>query len=461
MSPANRQNFAQLGITAETLAAYDKRIPRYTSYPMAPVWTEDFQGPQWDAHLAAKAATTRDLSLYVHIPFCQKRCLFCACNVIATRHEGVADKYLDDVELEVRLARRHLHDDNRVIQLHLGGGTPNYLNDAEMGRLIGLLRSEFSFSGQIEQSIEVDPRIATREEIFRLHQRDGFNRISFGVQDFSDATQHAIGREQGRDASFNNVQAARDAGFRSVNIDLIYGLPKQTAQTWSDTMDCVCELKPDRLALYNFAWLPGKLPHQKKLKAEDMPSAELRVEMFIEAHNRLTANGWRYLGMDHYARETDSLTRAFEAGTMRRNFMGYTTLRGTDLLGFGVSAISDFAGAFSQNTKKLNVYHDELVKGIFPLERGMLLSEDDLLRRECIESLMCQARLDRHDERMARLIDEVREPLEELERDGLVELNDEALLVTLKGQVFLRNIAVLFDAYMNRLAKNPVFSRAV
>src|SRR5690606_17757836 len=171
----------------------------------------------------------------------------------------------------------------------------------------------------------------------------------------------------------------------------------------------------DRLALYNFAWLPGKLPHQKKLKAEDMPSAELRVEMFIEAHNRLTANGWRYLGMDHYARETDSLTRAFEAGTMRRNFMGYTTLRGTDLLGFGVSAISDFAGAFSQNTKKLNVYHDELVKGIFPLERGMRLSEDDLLRRECIESLMCQARLDRHDERMARLIDEVREPLEELE----------------------------------------------
>jgi oxygen-independent coproporphyrinogen-3 oxidase len=466
MSPANRQNFAQLGITAETLAAYDKRIPRYTSYPTAPVWTEDFQGPQWDAHLAAKAATTRDLSLYVHIPFCQKRCLFCACNVIATRHEGVADKYLDDVELEVRLARRHLHDDNRVIQLHLGGGTPNYLNDAEMGRLIGLLRSEFSFSGQIEQSIEVDPRIATREEIFRLHQRDGFNRISFGVQDFSDATQHAIGREQGRDASFNNVQAARDAGFRSVNIDLIYGLPKQTPERFARTVAEVIALQPDRLSLFNYAHLPERFMPQRRISADDLPSPADKLAMLQSSIEQLTRAGYRYIGMDHFALPDDELAIAQEEGTLQRNFQGYTTHGHCDLIGLGVSAISQIGDLYSQNDSDIANYQQSLGNGQLATRRGLHCNADDRLRRAVIQQLICHFELRFADIEQAHGVvfrdyfAALWPELEQLARDGLIALDEQGIEVRPAGRLLVRSLCMLFDRYLNDQVRQR-FSRVI
>ncbi len=459
--PPHSCSLARLGITAETLRAYDQRIPRYTSYPTAPVWTEEVRGREWARHLDQTSPRSGPLSLYVHIPFCRKRCLFCACNVIVTRREGMAERYLDDLEREVALVRQAHRGAEEVVQLHLGGGTPNYLNSAEMKRLLDLLRAHFRFTPDAEQSIEVDPRIATREEVFRLRQVDGFNRISYGVQDFSDETQAAIGREQGREASFSNITAARDAGFESVNIDLIYGLPRQNNESWRDTLDCVLEARPDRIALYNFAYLPGRLPNHRRLEEAEMPSPALKLEMFMEAHDRLTAAGWRFLGMDHYAREEDSLTQAFEQGTMRRNFMGYTTLRGTDLLGFGVSSIGNFQDAFGQNTKKLNVYRAALGEGVLPVERGMVLSAEDVLRRDCIESLMCQGRLDLRDERVAGIVREALPPLGELEADGLLTLSDEELRVTLKGQMFLRNIAVLFDSYMQRTTNKVTFSRAV
>lgn len=461
MEPSAGASLARLGITSETLRTYDQRIPRYTSYPTAPVWTPEFDGAAWANHLARTSPQSRDLSLYVHIPFCEKRCLFCACNVIATRMDGIGDDYLDQLEREVALVRAQHRGKENVLQLHLGGGTPNFLTGPQMQRLVRMLEGHFAFDPTAERSIEVDPRIATREEIFRLYEVDRFNRISFGVQDFHDGTQEAIGREQGRDASFSNVQAARDAGFRSVNIDLIYGLPRQTVETWEDTLDCICEIKPDRIALYNFAWLPDRLPHQRQLDGSEMPAPDRKIEMFMAAHDRLTANGWRFLGMDHYARESDSLAQSFEAGTMRRNFMGYTTLRGTDMIGFGVTAIGDFGGAFAQNVKKLNHYREAIEAGRLPVERGKALTDDDLLRRECIESLMCQGRLDLTDPRLRALTEEARPRLEELAGDGLVTLSDDSLDVTLKGQFFLRNIAVLFDAYMSGFRDKPLFSRAV
>lgn len=456
------QSLASLGITPEAIHVYDQRIPRYTSYPTAPYWTTAFGPTQWLEHLKQTSANDRDLSLYVHIPFCEKRCLFCGCNVIITPKHEIAADYLDWLEREIACVREAWRGSGKVIQLHLGGGTPNYLDSAEMSRLIQMLSDAFPFAATAERSIEVDPRLATPEEIARLAHENGFSRISFGVQDFHEETQHAIGREQTLDCTFANVASARAAGFRSVNIDLIYGLPRQTKQSWSESLNHVCELRPDRIALYNFAFLPGKLPHQRVLNESEMPSPGAKLEMFIEAHERLTAIGWIFIGMDHYALADDSLSKAQQAGTLRRNFMGYTTLRGTNLLGFGTSAISDFEGAFAQNVKKLSQYKAMIAEGLLPIERGIKLSEDDLLRRTIIEELMCNGVLQfQLGNMVAEIVSQEMPRLQLLADDGLIALSPEAVHVTAKGRVFLRNIAAAFDAYLKSSASAPVFSRAI
>jgi oxygen-independent coproporphyrinogen-3 oxidase len=454
-------SLAKLGITAETIRAYDQRIPRYTSYPTAPYFTPAFGPAQWQEHIASKSANGRDLSLYVHIPFCEKRCLFCGCNVIITPKHEIAADYLDHLQREIELVRAVWRGTGKVIQLHLGGGTPNYLNAAEMSRLIVMLQQAFPFADTAERSIEVDPRIATPAEIEQMAKVNGFSRISFGVQDFHAETQHAIGREQTLDCTVANIHAAREAGFRSVNIDLIYGLPRQNENSWKESLERVCELQPDRIALYNFAFLPGKLPHQRVLDETEMPSPETKLQMFIQAHDRLTAHGWTFIGMDHYALAEDSLTKAQEAGTLRRNFMGYTTLRGTNLLGFGTSAISDFEGAFAQNVKKLSQYKSMLAEGLLPTERGLRLSEDDELRRFAIEELMCNGCLQMDRKQFFDLVNAEAEHVHTLADDGLVELWPTALRVTNKGRLFLRNIAVVFDAYYKSAGNAPVFSRSV
>jgi oxygen-independent coproporphyrinogen-3 oxidase len=458
------QSLSALGITAESIRAYDQRIPRYTSYPTAPYWTPDIGPLQWKEHVRATSNNARDLSLYVHIPFCGKRCLFCGCNVIITRKEGVAAEYLDYLEREVKLLKQEWRGTGRVVQLHLGGGTPNYLSAEEMTRLNDILSDAFTFSPDAERSIEVDPRIASPEEITRLAKEFGFRRISFGVQDFHEETQQAIGREQTLECTTANVRAARDAGFAGVNIDLIYGLPRQTAESWSESLDRVCELHPDRIALYNFAYLPGKLPHQRTLNMDEMPSPEAKLHMFIEAHERLVAEGWAFIGMDHYALAGDSLTIAQRDGSLRRNFMGYTTLRGTNLLAFGTSAISDFEGAFAQNVKKLSQYKAMVAEGLLPIERGLVLSEDDKLRRHIIEEIMCNSILRFTGERgpsVAQLVNSERERLQPLADDGLISIEPGTLRVTYKGRIFLRNIAAVFDGYLKSSSASPVFSRAV
>ncbi|MCB2154388.1 oxygen-independent coproporphyrinogen III oxidase [bacterium] len=461
-------NLEALGITPEKIRAYDQRIPRYTSYPTAPFFTPDFDPDEWEKYIEETSAKADDLSLYVHIPFCRKRCLFCACNVIVTRKEGVADEYLDYLEREIELFAKRYHGAGRAIQLHLGGGTPNFLDHEQMARLLKMLSSRFTFTDENERSIEVDPRIATPEDIDAFYHQHGFRRISFGVQDFNPETQAAIGRGQTRDITFENVARARETGFKSVNIDLIYGLPKQTVQTWTNTVDAIISLRPDRIALYNFAFLPTKLAHQRTLDDADMPTPAEKLDMFIAAHDRLVAAGWEFIGMDHYALKDDSLTRAQREGSLRRNFMGYTTLRGTDLAAFGVSSISDFQNAFAQNVKKLTVYKRMIDEGKLPLERGLALSDDDRARRYMIEEIMCNGVL-RFDAdtgvegfNVGEVVREEKDALAPLAEDGLLTIESDALHVTDKGRVFLRNIAVVFDSYLKRARSGkPLFSRAV
>lgn len=458
---------AQLGVTPERLTAYDQRIPRYTSYPTAPFWTPEFGAKAWTNHLQAHRDSPKALSLYVHIPFCAHRCFFCGCNVIISQKPGIASDYLDTLAVEISRFREHYDAKGEVIQLHLGGGTPNYLASTEMQRLLNLLSEHFIFADGAERSLEVDPRVASPDDIHRLKEDHGFNRISFGVQDFNPATQKAVGRTQTLDCTFANVEAAREVGFSSINIDLIYGLPLQNLETWTASLDHVLRLRPDRIALYNFAYLPSLMKNQTPLKAEQLPSPEEKLKMFVEAHDRLTAGGWRFIGMDHYALEEDSLSQAQIEGTLRRNFMGYTTLRGTDLISFGVSSISEVQGAFSQNLKGLKDYRGALGNGSLPVERGCLLSAEDRLRQYLIEELMCNGRL-RYEgdlplpgELIQKRVEAVRSRLEYLAQDGLLHLDDQGLTITPKGRIFLRNIAVVFDAYLENPGDHPTFSRAV
>ena len=463
MNPPESERLADHSITPETIAQYDSRIPRYTSYPTVPFWSHQFGPTQFGHHIETHShQSEKPLSLYVHIPFCGKRCLFCACNVIVTRKDDVAEAYLDVLEREILLARSHYKGTGRVIQLHLGGGTPNFLDQRQMDRLLAILESAFDFSPSAERSIEIDPRVATPESIHALYHHHRYNRISFGVQDLHDETQFAIGREQARDITFRNVEAARKAGFSSVNIDLIYGLPQQTAQSWEETLQGILQLRPDRIALYNFAYLPERLSHHKFLDPATLPERDLKVSMFMRAHDCLVSNGWNFIGMDHYALHTDSLSKALSTQTLRRNFMGYTTLKGTNLLGFGVSAISDFEGAFAQNVKKLTTHRSLIGEGLLPVEQGMVLSSDDLLRRHCVESVMCNGVLSFNTPELQVILQESLPALQQLEAEGLLRMQNATLFVTLKGRVFLRNIAVVFDAYLkNKPTNRPMFSRSV
>jgi oxygen-independent coproporphyrinogen III oxidase len=463
-SPANPEHFLlrSHNITPETIARYDARIPRYTSYPTVPFWTTEFGPVQWSEHLErTTTGASTPLSLYVHLPFCAKRCLFCACNVIITSKNSVADDYLDVLEKEIRLARSHYKGTGKVIQLHMGGGTPNFLRREQMDRLLAILESHFDFAPDAERSIEIDPRIASPEDIHHLYHAQRFNRISFGVQDLDDETQAAIGREQTREITFRNVEAARSAGFSSVNIDLIYGLPMQSIESWNETLEGVLQLRPDRIALYNFAYLPERLPHHERLNEEQLPDRDEKVEMFMNAHDCLASNGWTFIGMDHYALESDGLAVALANTSLRRNFMGYTTLKGTDLFSFGVSSISDFQGAFSQNVKKLSTYKNMIEEGLLPVERGLLLSANDILRRHCVESVMCNGYLAFNTPELELIHKATRSALERLEQEGLLKLEPEAIRVTLKGRVFLRNIAVVFDSYLKASSDKPMFSRSV
>jgi oxygen-independent coproporphyrinogen-3 oxidase len=461
------RNAAQ--VTADLLAKYDRPGPRYTSYPTAIEFHEGFTPERYLEKLDEAAQTPEQpLSLYVHLPFCRERCTFCGCNVIITQKPGVADAYLDDLEREVAVVAARLGKRTRVVQYHWGGGTPTYLDLPQMRRVWRAFADRFTFEPGAEIAIEVDPRVTTHRQAELLKEL-GFNRISMGVQDFDSDVQEAVNRYQ----TFNQTRDLhlylRGLGFESINFDFIYGLPHQTPETFRKTIELALELRPDRVACYSYAFVPWIKAHQKAIRLEDLPAREVKLELFGIAYELFTGAGYQQIGMDHFAVETDSLAIAAREHTLFRNFMGYTTHPAKDSVGFGVSAIGDLGGAFAQNTKKLNRYKDALDRGLPPIERGFERSRDDEIRRDVIQSLMCNFYLDIRATERAHGIDFAEYFADSLKRldegpgaSGFAKRTPQAIEVTPAGRLFVRNICMEFDAYLrSREGEKPIFSRTV
>jgi len=375
-------------ITRETIDRYNRPGPRYTSYPTVPHWSNSFTADDYLAALADIAVTHDSLSVYVHLPFCAERCAYCGCNATSTRRPDVVDHYLDRIERELSMVIAALGSNRRVVQLHWGGGTPNFLNEAQSRRLMGMLRTAFTLDPAAEVALEVDPRIGSREQIF-LFRELGFNRISFGVQDIAPAVQVAIGRIQPLHQTETVVKAARDAGFCSINIDLVYGLPYQTPTSFAATLQAMIDLRPDRIACFSYAHLPQARPNQKRVDARQLPTGYEKFQLFRQAIDTLTTVGYEWIGMDHFALASDELAVAARERRLQRNFMGYTVLPAPHQIGFGMSAIGDLAGRYVQNDAGLGRYQRAIDEGQLPIIRGMRLSDDDLMRRQAIMHLMC------------------------------------------------------------------------
>jgi oxygen-independent coproporphyrinogen III oxidase len=456
-------------VTAERLARFDRPGPRYTSYPTAVEFHDGFT-PQRYLQKLDEAALQPDapLSLYVHLPFCAERCSFCGCNVIITRKRGVAATYLDGLEREIDLVAARLGRRNRVSQLHWGGGTPTYLSVDEMTRLWEAIATRFAVEPGAEVAIEVDPRVTSPAQVALL-QRLGFNRVSMGVQDFDPGVQDAIHRYQTFEQTRDLHELLRASGTESINFDFVYGLPQQTPASFRHTIERAVELRPDRVAVYSYAFVPWIKAHQKQIHLEDLPTREVKLELFGIAFELFTAAGYVQIGMDHFALPTDSLARAARERTLHRNFMGYTTHPAHDSIGFGVSAIGELGGAFAQNTKKLTRYEEALAQGLPPVERGFERSRDDIVRRDVIQSLMCNFHLDVRAIERAHAIDFASyfaPSLAELDEGpvahGFVVRTPDAIEVTETGRLFVRNVCMAFDAYLKRHeGDGPRFSRTV
>jgi oxygen-independent coproporphyrinogen-3 oxidase len=456
-------------VTLDLLRRYDKPGPRYTSYPTAVEFHEGFGADAYGARLAEAAASPdAPLSLYIHLPFCESRCAFCGCSVIVTKKRHVAEQYLGYLLREIRMVAQALQGRRHVVQYHWGGGTPSYLSPDQMRVLHAEVRRHFTIDPTGELALEVDPRVTSFEQLETLREL-GFNRLSLGVQDFDPDVQQAVNRVQGVAATRALVERARQLGFGSINVDLIYGLPRQTVDSFARTIETVIALRPDRVAAYSFAHVPWIRAHQKLLKVEELPSADRKLQLFVEARSRFLSAGYRPIGMDHFALPSDELAHAADAGTLHRNFMGYTTRPAPDMIGLGVSAIGDVAGAFAQNTKKLSVYYQAIDAGRFPVERGYALDQDDRLRRHVITQLMCNLQLDTR--AVADRFDVDFDAYFQAERleladgpiaHGFLHDHDGVLRVTPPGRLFVRNICMIFDRHLRETrAAAPVFSRTV
>jgi oxygen-independent coproporphyrinogen-3 oxidase len=458
-------------ITDDLLRRLDVPGPRYTSYPTADRFVEAFGAAEYRQALRQRAegATvggTPPLSLYVHVPFCESVCYYCACNKVITKHHDKAQEYLQALETEEALHVVELGRGKAVSQLHLGGGSPTFLSDEELGRLMALLRGAFKLVAGAEVSIEVDPRTATPDRLRHLADL-GFNRLSFGVQDFDPDVQQAVHRVQSFESVRDLVQAARALHFESINTDLIYGLPKQTPASFARTIAQVSELRPDRIALYAYAHLPQRFKPQRRIIPIDLPPPEHRIRMLGDALAGFLAHGYTYIGMDHFALAGDSLAAAKRQGRLHRNFQGYSTQPDCDLIGLGVSSIGRMGATYSQNAKTLDEYYDALRQGEFPVVRGLALSREDLLRRAVIMALMCQGRVAFESIELAHLI-RMREhfaaelaQLQPFVDNGLVEVNDEAIQVTPQGWYFVRGIAMVFDKHLQADRVRERFSRII
>jgi oxygen-independent coproporphyrinogen-3 oxidase len=455
---------------AALLRRYDKPGPRYTSYPTAPQFASHFD----ERALREAARETngdpipKPLSIYVHVPFCQSPCFYCGCNRIITRDRSRTDAYLARLHRESAMAAEMFDRDREVVQLHFGGGTPNFLSPAQLADVVDALRRQFRFSARrdSELSIELDPRWLSPDDVRDL-AGIGFNRASLGVQDFDAAVQAAVNRIQSPEETLAIIEACRRHGMRSVNVDLIYGLPKQTPEGFARTLQTVIAARPDRLAVYSYAHLPSLFKPQQRIDAAELPPAEVKIALLQLAIDRLAAAGYAYIGMDHFALPEDDLAVAQSNGSLHRNFMGYTTHADTDLVGLGVSAISHIGATFSQNPRDLPSWQAAVDEGRLPVFRGMHLSDDDCLRADLIQALMCQGEIpmitleERYGIDFAEYFRDAFARLQPLVDDGLVNVEPDRIAATSRGRLLLRNIAMCFDHYLERPAIPLKFSRAI
>ncbi len=455
-------------LTPEVLKRFDVSGPRYTSYPTADRFVEAFGEDDYLQAIEQRnmGGLALPLSLYVHIPFCESLCFYCACNKIVTKHHERATEYLRYLTREVDLHISKLGQGQTISQLHLGGGTPTFLSDDELEELMAMLRRNFKLDPSGEYSIEIDPRTVTEERLARIAAM-GFNRLSFGVQDFDHEVQKAVHRIQPAEQVFDLVAASRRLGFQSINVDLIYGLPMQTAESFQRTLKQVASLHPDRIALYAYAHLPERFKPQRRINDYELPTAGDKLSMLSNAIAAFLGNGYVYVGMDHFALPEDSLAIAKRQGRLHRNFQGYSTQPDCDQISLGVSAIGRIGPTYSQNAKTIEEYYDMLDQGRLPIVRGLPLTRDDLVRRAVIMALMCQGRVQYESINLAYLIDfkeyfeaELKS-LEDLARDGLVEIDASGIQVTGLGWYFVRAVAMVFDRYLQADRNRARFSRII
>ena len=445
------------------LKKYNTSGPRYTSYPTALEFHDQFQ----HEHLvqAIEASPNRELSLYVHIPFCHSLCYYCGCNKVITRHRDKADTYLEFLAQEIA-SRAPLFKDYTVKQLHWGGGTPSFLRHEQITKLVELLKEKFTFADQVEMSIEIDPReieMNLAEHLYSL----GFNRLSIGVQDIDEKVQQTINRVQSTEFIENFIAHAKEVGFKSINIDLIYGLPHQNIETFTRTLNKAHEMDVDRISLFSYAHIPSRFAAQRKLRDEWLPSVDEKFALMKLAIEKLCDFGYDFIGMDHFAKPEDELSIAQKAGNLHRNFQGYTTKGGCDLLGLGVSSISAIGNSFSQNTKDLQDYYKAIDLQAHAHVKGVSLSNDDIIRAEVIRELMCNLYLDKNriNEKFSINFDDYfAEDLPLLQtfiNDGLLSNSSDEIKVAQKARLLIRNICMSFDAYMKQHVNKQRFSRVI
>ena len=447
----------------DLIRKYNRPGPRYTSYPTVPQFTTEAVADP-ESLLVSVRKGTGPLSLYVHLPFCRHLCWFCGCTRIIARQQDKADEYLDYLEKEMRLFQPYLQAGRQVVQLHLGGGTPNFLSPAQIRRLTGLLRSWFEWSDRAEIGVELDPRWLTQEQVAAFHEM-GVNRASLGVQDINLPVQQAVNRIQSNEENERAVRWLRAFGIDSLNIDLIYGLPHQSVERFETTLEAVLSYDPDRLAVFSYAHVPWLQPAQQQLEGASLPDGESKIRMLQRIIEKLTSCGYHYIGMDHFAKADDALTRAQRAKSLHRNFQGYSTHAGVEISSFGLSAISQTFASYRQNHKDMKAYYEGIEAGRLPLHRGYILSREDRVRRETIMRLMCDLTLD-FEAMSQRLGLDFRTyfskelaSLQPLQDDALVHLSDDRLEVTERGRFFIRPIAMAFDAYLGKSAAR--YSQAV
>lgn len=445
-------------ITDELLARHDVPGPRYTSYPTVPAWQE-ITAADYAAGLERAASTPAEpLSLYVHLPFCERRCTYCGCNVVITEDRSKADRYIDHLDTELEQVAARLGDRTGLTQLHWGGGTPTFLDLEQIERVWTMITKRFAVLDDAEVAIEIDPSVTTADQI-RLLRKLGFNRVSFGVQDFDPRVQETVNRVQSVERTAELYELARELGFTGINFDLIYGLPHQSRESWGKTLQTVAQMRPDRLAVYSFAYLPDRQKQQRKLPVAGIPTGRDKLSLFSDAYDAFLEAGYETIGMDHFALPDDELAMAKAERRLGRNFQGYTVRAAEDSVAFGISGIGRIGGMFAQNQRGLTHYYDRLDAGHLAAMKGKRLTEDDEVRARIITSLMCNNWVDLSEypgDYSAEL-----DGMKPFEDDGFVQVDGSTIELTQLGSILMRRVASVFDAYLDTATKNATFSRTV